>query len=145
MSFSKILIAYDGSDLSNKALRKGIAIANASGHGKVDVVHVFQVPVLILGEGVLPLPNKEAEVYEKAQAVIDEAKSVVASTYHTLVTNFHLKQGEQSEGILEQATECGSDLIIIGNRGATGLREFMLGSVSHHVAQHSKVPVLIIK
>ncbi|WP_442602644.1 universal stress protein [Paenibacillus sp. KN14-4R] len=145
MSFSKILVAYDGSDLSNKALHQAIALASGR-EVQIDVVHVFQIPVFIIGEGVLSPPaSKELEVYNNAQAILDEAKEVVDRIADAPTTNYYLVQGEQSEGILAQAAESGSDIIVIGNRGMTGMREFMLGSVSHHVAQHSKIPVLIVK
>ncbi len=54
------------------------------------------------------------------------------------------EEGPAYKVILEHAKENNSDLIIMGSRGLSGVKEY-LGSVSHYVVQHSSVPVLIIK
>ncbi|WP_256711219.1 universal stress protein [Paenibacillus sp. FSL H7-0331] len=38
-----------------------------------------------------------------------------------------------------------ADLIVIGSRGLNAISEFILGSVSHNVVQHAKIPVLVVK
>lgn len=56
-----------------------------------------------------------------------------------------LIQGAAAEVLLDFAKENDSDIIIIGSRGLGGIREFVLGSVSHNVVQHAQVPVLVVK
>jgi nucleotide-binding universal stress UspA family protein len=46
--------------------------------------------------------------------------------------------------IVKHASEAGYDLIIMGSRGMSGIKEVLLGSVSHGVSQHAKCPVLIV-
>lgn len=53
-------------------------------------------------------------------------------------------KGDPAHQILEYAKEHEQDLIIMGSRGLSGIKEIMLGSVSHKVTQLSKCPVLII-
>ncbi|WKT79177.1 universal stress protein [Lysinibacillus fusiformis] len=59
------------------------------------------------------------------------------------IKTIHLK-GDPSHQILEYAKEHEQELIIIGSRGLSGMKELMLGSVSHKVAQLSKCSVLIV-
>jgi nucleotide-binding universal stress UspA family protein len=46
--------------------------------------------------------------------------------------------------IVDAAERDGSDLIVMGTRGLSGVRSLLLGSTSHHVAQHALCPVLIV-
>ena len=54
-------------------------------------------------------------------------------------------EGVPSSAILQYAKEYCCDLIVIGNRGLGPIREWMLGSVSHHVVQQAQIPVLVVK
>jgi nucleotide-binding universal stress UspA family protein len=56
-----------------------------------------------------------------------------------------LLQGSPAEVILSYAKEHGADVIVIGSRGLGGIREFVLGSVSHNVVQSARIPVLVVK
>lgn len=142
MLFKKILIAYDGSSISKKALQKALQIARDQ-HSELEVLHVYQIPTFIAGEAMVTAPASiELDFYNEAEAILEEAKHLIHSPEGV---DFELKQGRPSERILEYAAETGADLIVIGSRGLSGVREFVLGSVSHHVVQHSKVPVLVIK
>lgn len=76
--------------------------------------------------------KKVLEAAEQKLAAIDNPS-------HTF-----MKFGFASQLILEHAAEHQCDLIVIGSRGLSGIREF-LGSVSHSVVQQSSVPVFIVK
>ncbi|MGV2947877.1 universal stress protein, partial [Acinetobacter sp. AGC35] len=56
-----------------------------------------------------------------------------------------LLQGSPAEVILKYAKQQEVDVIIIGSRGLGGIREFVLGSVSHNVVQSARIPVLVVK
>jgi nucleotide-binding universal stress UspA family protein len=75
------------------------------------------------------------EVVNRTNEVLDELPNAT----HTFV-----KEGQPVRTILDFASQNDYDLIIIGSRGLSGVKEF-LGSVSHGVVQRSKIPVLIIK
>lgn len=142
MPYQNILTAFDGSALSVKALEKAIKFAQDHA-ARLEVIHVCHIPVPVFGGPLYAAPfNEEKDYLLAAQAMIDEAKRLTSPLPEV---NVILKQGEPALAILEYAEESGSDLIIMGSRGLSGLREFVLGSVSHHVVQHSKVPVLIVK
>lgn len=144
MLFSKILVAYDGSKASNKALDRAIELAKLSPDAVLDVIHAFDFPRVFIGEGLAPLPpSLNNDYYNLAVQTTDEAKERIQAAGVT--ANVDLIQGAAAEVLLDFAKENGSDIIIIGSRGLGGIREFVLGSVSHNVVQHAQIPVLIVK
>jgi len=140
MLFGKILVAYDGSNLSKKALEKALKLGEGS---SIAVIHVYNFPAFVLGEAYITTSASFNQNFEKQAEQVLEAAKAQASP-HANVT-YELRQGDSSREILKYATEINADLIVIGSRGLGGIREFVLGSVSHNVAQHSKVPILIVK
>ncbi|MCP3774521.1 universal stress protein [Paenibacillus sp. MZ04-78.2] len=142
MPFQKVLVAFDGSELSVKALQKAVAIIQEDS-AELIVIHVYQTPVFPYGGAFVSVPaNLDPEYEELARSVLKEAEGLttgVSQAKHVVL------QGPPAVTILEYAEENGVDLIVMGSRGLSGLREFVLGSVSHNVVQHSKVPVLVIK
>jgi nucleotide-binding universal stress UspA family protein len=56
-----------------------------------------------------------------------------------------IARGYPSKVILKTAEDVSANLIVIGSRGLSGIRELFLGSVSHAVVQHSTIPVLVVK
>lgn len=140
MLFNHILVPFDGSDLSIKSLEKAMEIAKLSPTSKITVIHVVQLPVkrvpdalynqvkkMILDEG--------AEVISKAEKILEG----FPNEYKCSVI-----EGSPIHTILEEAENLECDLIIMGKRGLSGLKEF-LGSVSHYVVQNTKIPVLLMK
>ena len=57
----------------------------------------------------------------------------------------HVKEGDAAHSILDVATEQNAELIVVGARGTTGLRRFMLGSVSGKLAHHAPTSLLIVR
>jgi nucleotide-binding universal stress UspA family protein len=141
MLFSKILVSYDDSDLSKKALQKAADLARIDESTELDVLNVVTVPTnqFIVGDVYREVRESTLkyghEVVNRTNKVLDELPNAT----HTFV-----KEGQPVRTILDFASQDGYDLIIIGSRGLSGVKEF-LGSVSHGVVQRSKIPVLIIK
>ena len=57
----------------------------------------------------------------------------------------HVKEGDAADSIIDVATENKAELIVVGARGATGLRRFMLGSVSGKLSHHAPTSLLIVR
>lgn len=141
MLYSKVLVLFDGSDLSKKALQKAVEIARLDKDTVIDVLTVVTVPVndLIVGD----LYTKVCEsTYEYGEDIINKAKEALKDLPNR--THTYVKEGQVLRTILEQIKEKDYDLVIIGSRGLSGFKEF-LGSVSHSVVQHSPAPVLVVK
>lgn len=142
MSYTNILVAYDGSNLSRKAISHAAALAE-SYEATLTVLHVYQVPLVNNGDFMVTLPPDWSQQYmDHSFKVLEEAKGLVPAT---VKAEFKLIDGDPANTILDYTGENGTDLIVLGSRGLGGIREFVLGSVSHNVMQHAKTPVLIVK
>lgn len=141
MLFSKILVSYDDSDLSKKALQKAIELAKLDDRTVVDVLNVVTVPTnqFIVGDVYREVRESTFKYGNEVVAKTNEWLDKIPNLTHTFV-----EEGQPVRTILEFAESGGYDLIIIGSRGLSGVKEF-LGSVSHGVVQRSKIPVLIVK
>jgi nucleotide-binding universal stress UspA family protein len=142
MSFTHILVAYDGSELSAKALNKAKELLKDDS-SKLEVVYVLNNPVVVIGESIITPPDRyEQEYAAQVQALMDRVHEQISQLPNKKVT---VLQGNPASAILNYSEEIGADVIILGSRGLSDFKELFLGSVSHNVAQHSKIPVLIIK
>jgi nucleotide-binding universal stress UspA family protein len=57
----------------------------------------------------------------------------------------HARKGDPADALLQVAEENGADLIVVGNRGMTGAKRFLLGSVPNKVSHHASCSVLIVR
>ena len=57
----------------------------------------------------------------------------------------HAREGDPADAILDVAEEVGADLIVVGNKGMTGARRFLLGSVPNKVSHHAPCSVIIVR
>lgn len=143
MPYRKILVAFDGSKASEDALEQAIMLARDNELTELEVIHVYNMPTIILGEAVFtPPPGHERELIAYSKSVINKAKTLLEHTPHNTVS---LHYGNPAKVILQQAEETHCDLIVMGSKGHSAIMEFMLGSVSHNVVLHAKVPVLVVK
>ena len=140
-----ILIGYDNSDGS----RRAIATAGELFPGrKTIVLHVWSPIALVVTAygGMVPLPTYDDDVLQEAAENVAEAGCRLAieaglkaqpeiaevtyqGTWHT---------------ILDVADQYDSEVIVLGARGLSAFKSMLLGSVSHSVAQHAHVPVLVV-
>ncbi|MFT8873065.1 MAG: universal stress protein [Sporolactobacillus sp.] len=141
MLFTKILLSYDDSKLSKKALEKAIEFAKQDERTVLDVLNVVTVPTnqFIVGDVYREVRESTLRYGQEVVAKTEDLLKMLPNSTHTFV-----EEGQPVKTILEFAHEHGYDLIIIGSRGLSGVKEF-LGSVSHGVVQRSEVPVLIVK
>lgn len=147
--FKSLLIAIDGSDLSSKALAKGLELAK--GQGARVVVLTTTDPVstgLGAGFGSIdagPIVERlEAAYAEEAGQLLAGARAK-AEAAGVAVETLHLPRHRPADGILETAGDRGTDLIVMGSHGRRGLNRLLLGSQAAEVLARSTLPVLIMK
>ena len=153
--FQKILVPLDGSEHSLKALDVAIQIAKKFG-GKITLVHVYSVvgvPSMMPETSMVParVPVMDAsdvsrlvEVARKvASRILDDGEQRVKAGKVEVDTL--LKEGHTVEEIIRVAREGNFELIVMGARGISRIREMLLGSVSDGVMHHVACPVLIVK
>ena len=154
--FKKILVPLDGSEHSLRALTIAIQIAKKFG-GKITLIHVYSVtirPVIMPEPTTLTPPmipamtpaevSKAVEATRKAGASIlaDGEQKVKAKEVQVETI---LREGHTVQEIVKTAKEGKFDLIVIGGRGISKIRELLLGSVTDGVIHHAPCPVLVIK
>jgi nucleotide-binding universal stress UspA family protein len=57
----------------------------------------------------------------------------------------HAREGDPADAIIDVAEETNADLVIVGNKGMTGARRFLLGSVPNKISHHAPCSVLIVR
>ena len=153
--FEKILVPLDGSEHSLRALEIAIQIAKRF-DGKITLIHVYSVGVrpIIMSEPttltpptvpiMAPTGFSVVEAARKAGASIlaDGENKVKAEGVHVETL---LKEGHTVQEILKTAKDGKSDLIVMGARGISKIREVLLGSVSDGVIRNAPCPVLVTK
>lgn len=144
--YKTILVATDGSEISQRAVAQGIALAAAL---KARIVGVTVTPPWY-GEAVAETAlNFPIEAYAKAaNDSADRSLSSLAALAKSSgveCKTVHLADKFADEGVLEVARAENCDLIVMGSHGRRGLRAFLLGSQSSAVIAQSDLPVLLCR
>ena len=142
----KILVAIDGSEVTERVLQKAKSIAEKT---NADVLIMTVVKRLMptyhyrLGAdfGHTHLVDKKDE--EVAKRMIEHAKEVFTDYPGKFDTM--LVHGEPADSILEISDTEEPDLLVVGNRGLGGFKRVMLGSVSTKVLHHATCDVMVVK
>jgi len=143
--FSRILVAVDGSPFAERALRYAIDLAKEYG-SKLIILHVIMrrfYAVTPSEAGVLATATFVKEMQDEGKAIIDKAEEPAKA--EGVNYESRLVEGVPAEEIVKISESERVQLIIIGSRGLTEVRAFLLGSVSDKVSHHCKCPIMIIK
>ena len=144
--FERIVVGTDGSDTASEAVRQAIELAKATG-AKLDVVSAFEpVPQSRLREEAGEIPGDVAHAVgprEDVNTIVEAAAG--QARQNDVEARHHAREGEPADAILDVAEEVGADLILVGNKGMTGTRRFLLGSVPNKISHHAPCSVLIIR
>jgi len=144
----KLLVATDGSD-SARAAVDFVAAFPFPNAGDVTIVTVMK---LVIGDrDIQGLSDEQVREFEKLQrSERAEAQQLLDSEAERLrvaglAVSTALRRGNPSEEIIRAAEEVGADLVVVGSHGQSGLKRFLLGSVSDHVMTTAQCSVLIVK
>jgi nucleotide-binding universal stress UspA family protein len=144
--FSRIVVGTDGSDTAAEAVRQAIDLAKISA-AQLGIVSAYQpVPKRRLEneqQGVPADVQYEIGPREDVNLVLDGAAAEAKK--EGLEVQTHPVEGEPAEAILRVAEETDADLIVVGNKGMTGARRFLLGSVPNNVSHHAPCSVIIVR
>jgi nucleotide-binding universal stress UspA family protein len=145
----KILIGVDGSPNSDRALDFGLDLAETCG-ASILILNVFQFPPFYenpeepsaYSAGRADFIKDLRKVHEETLArVVNRARELKPS----LEITAELKEGDPVTHIVDSAREGGFDLIVVGHKGWSRMREIFLGSISERVAHLAQCAVLIVK
>ena len=144
--FGSIVIGTDGSETAKEAVRQATELAKTLG-SRIYLVSAYEpVP-----EG--RLREERQEVPEDLQWMVNPREDVNATLEQTgealqedgIDVETHAREGDPADAILDVAEEKGADLIVVGNKGMTGAKRFLLGSVPNKVSHHAPCSVMIIR
>jgi len=144
--FTSIVVGTDGSDTAGKAVQAATDLARQVG-ASLSVVSAYEpVSNQRLREEKREVP-KDLEWMvnprEDVEATLKEAAEQIQETGVKVET--FAREGDAADAILDVAEETHADLIVVGNKGMTGTKRFLLGSVPNKVSHHAPCSVLIIR
>jgi nucleotide-binding universal stress UspA family protein len=144
--FNRIVVGTDGSETATEAVREAIELAKLS-KAKLEIVSAYEpVPQQRLREereGISGDVSHAVNPREDVQFVLDKAAGEAKKAKVDVVT--HPREGDPADAILDVAEENNADLVLVGNKGMTGARRFLLGSVPNKISHHSPCDVWIVK
>jgi len=145
--YGSIVVGTDGSDTAREAVRQAAELAKALG-SRVMLVSAYEpVPEsrLLRERGQVPEDvSWMVNPREDVQAVLDEEAERVRGLGAGEVDTY-AREGDPADAILDVAEEQKADLIVVGNKGMTGARRFLLGSVPNKVSHHAPCNVMIVR
>jgi nucleotide-binding universal stress UspA family protein len=144
--FRSIVVGTDGSETANEAVRQAAELA-ALLEARVHLVCVYEpVPSARDGQSGVDVHAESGWVLRPREAVdatLARAAAVFAAA--GVEVDLYAQRGDPADAILDVAEERGADLIIVGNRGRTGAKRFLLGSVPNRISHYAPCAVLIIR
>jgi nucleotide-binding universal stress UspA family protein len=144
--FDSIVVGTDGSSTAGEAVRQATELAKSL-KARIHLVSAYE-----------PIP--EGRLSDERQQVPDDLQWMVNPREDVDVTlkeageriqqdgvevETYAREGDPADAILDVAEEKDADLIVVGNKGMTGAKRFLLGSVPNKVSHHAPCSVMIIR
>lgn len=140
--FTNILVAIDGSGVSDRALARAVDEARIW-NAKIHAIYVVETGLF----SSLPTDNTVEIMYrvleKEGQDKLAQAKAFAATQGLALIT--HMKQGHAGSEIIALAEREKTDLIIVGSHGKSNADKLLIGSVSTFVIAHSKISTMVVR
>jgi nucleotide-binding universal stress UspA family protein len=144
--FDSMVIGTDGSETATEAVRQAADLARSL-RARVHVVSAYEpVSEERLTEERRQVPEDlqwTINPREDVTATLDEAAELIRGA--GVLVQTHAREGDPADAILDVAEEENADLIVVGNKGMTGAKRFLLGSVPNKVSHHAPCSVMIIR
>ena len=144
--FKRIVVGTDGSETAAEAVRQAIDLAKLSG-AQLGIVSAYQ-PVSgrrVKGEQAEAPADVQYEIgpREDVNLILDAAAADAKGEGIEVTT--HPVEADPADAILNVAEKTDADLIVVGNKGMTGARRYLLGSVPNNVSHHAPCSVIIVR
>lgn len=133
-----IIVGTDGSETATKAVARAATLAR-QGNARLLIVTAY-------GSKPVPVPedlNWLETAGAQAEAILNQA--VAALDDADVEVETHARVGDAASVLIDLAAETDAELIVVGNKGMTGVARFLLGSVPNKVAHHAPCDVLIVR
>jgi len=145
MMMKKLLVPVDFTDQSINAFRFAQDIARQS-NGIIQLLHVIPLPV-IHDSPLLPVADLKKQLLEEMTAAVQQKFLRLVQDYsvENIKISTHVVSGPINSSILEFIRDAKTDLVVMGTKGVTGLREWMIGSNTEKIVRTSPVPIVAVK
>ena len=145
MAYKRILVGTDGSATAEEAIRHAARLAKSMS-AELHLVSAYSAPdPKQVSRWVQEAPQEFAGLITgttAAESAIDRGQS--AAKKEGVEAKAQFLEGDAGEVLINIAETDGIDLLIVGNKGMTGAKRFLLGSVPHKVSHHAPCDVLIV-
>lgn len=138
--FKKILLAYDGSEYANKAYEYVLELAQKSGC-EIYLLSVAHIPEFIDTKDEIDGALNSAKAYYTK--ILGNAKKLAKEKGIEVYTN--IVPGHPADAIIQFAEKNKCDLIVVGERGNSGVKRYIIGNVAESIVKHAKCSVLVVK
>jgi nucleotide-binding universal stress UspA family protein len=146
--YTEIVVGTDGSDTARVAVREATALASTTG-ARLHIVHASdrRSPGVIAfaasgGVSELAAADKNKAIVAESRRICKEAAAEARDL--AIDVKLHAVAGEAADALIAVAEDVGADLLVVGNRGMSGARRFVLGSVPNTVSHHCPCSLLIV-
>jgi nucleotide-binding universal stress UspA family protein len=127
--YQHIVVGTDGSVTASRAVDDAIELAAACG-ATLHLVHAWDV-----SPAMARVEDDGSDMLEATAAVAKEAGVQVET---------HVVRSDPADALVTVATEVGADLLVVGNRGMSGIQRLLLGSVANRISHRSPCTLLIV-
>ncbi|MFZ5650341.1 MAG: universal stress protein [Bacillota bacterium] len=146
--FKKILIPIDGSEGSSQAVDHLLKMLESEKPQIVALFHSVVFPTVLesySGKMRGPMAQFKEQMLEHGEEILKSAKDKIIEKYPEVAVETKLVWGDPKYTITTEADDGKYDLLIMGSRGLSGIKSFLMGSVSNHVAQNVKCTIILVK
>ena len=145
--FNTIIVAVDGSECSQNAVRAACQIAK-SNNSKIIIVHAPQAETtaFVVGGGagyheLLTAPTHD-ELTQTGKKILAEAAAIAKENGRTVETDLHI--GDPVRQVLKAVKDNNGDLIVTGRRGLGSVASLFLGSTSQRIQHHAECACMTV-
>ncbi len=144
--FTRIVVGTDGSETAGEAVGQAVDLAKLAGATLSIVSAYAPVSERKVKDQQRDAPadvQYELNPREDVNLVLDAAAADARKEGIEVQT--HPVEGDPAEAILNVAEATKADLIVVGNKGMTGARRFLLGSVPNNISHHAPCSVMVVR
>ncbi|MGV0383142.1 universal stress protein [Corynebacterium sp. 22_2729] len=141
-SDKEIIVAVDGSDASNEAVRWA-ANAALKRNQPLKLVSAYTMPQFMYADGMVPPQELYDELESEAGDKIENARKIVTDFSSDIEVSYLVKEGAPIDTLLDLSET--AEMIVMGSRGLGGLSGLVMGSVSSAVVSHADCPVVVVR
>jgi nucleotide-binding universal stress UspA family protein len=142
--YQSIVVGTDGSPTAERAVGQAAKLARACG-AQVHLVSAYRPAAATHvrgGDDSAEARNVEFKRDDHVSAILAHAAAVFRS--EGIEPECHALRGDAADVLLSAAEDHGADLIVVGNRGMSGAKRFLLGSVPDKISHHASCSVMIL-